>query len=82
MVELFGQQGCPGTARARRYLAVSGFPWREYDVSSDVVAQAEMRRWGAFATPLLLVDRRVALYGFEAAELQAALRTGGQAGGN
>ena len=73
MVELFGQKGCPGTARARRYLAAAGVPWREYDIAQDAAARAEMRKHGAFATPLLLVGRRQVLFGFDAAELEAAL---------
>lgn len=77
VVELFGQQGCPGTARARRYLAASRVPWKEYDIGNDPAARAQMRRYGAFATPLLLVAGKTVLYGFDAAELEAALRPEG-----
>lgn len=73
MVELYGQQGCPGTSRARRYLMAAGVPWREYDIGQDAEARLAMRRFGAFATPLVVVAQRVPLLGFDPEELEAAL---------
>lgn len=81
MAELYSQQGCPGTSRARRYLMAAGPACREHDIGRDAQLRSSMRRFGACATPLVAVAERVPLLGFDPEELEAATAREGLPGG-
>lgn len=64
---LYGHAGCPGTERAREHFLANGITFVERDIA-DPDARAEMRHWGAWATPLLVIDGRLTMIGFDARE--------------
>lgn len=71
-IRLYGHSGCPGTARARAYLLAAGIAFDDCDIA-DPPAAAEMRRWGGWATPLLVIGEDVCMTGFDQAEFEALL---------
>lgn len=75
-VVLYGHDGCPGTAGAREYLCARGIAFEERDIA-DPGARAEMRRWHAWATPLLVLDGRFAMVGFDGQHLEALIERAG-----
>lgn len=71
-IVLYGHSGCPGTARARAYLATHGLPYVLRDIF-DSDAAAEFRSLGAIATPAITLGGRLVMVGFDQAAFEAAL---------
>lgn len=78
-VVLYGHAGCPGTRRAREYFLANGIAFVERDIAG-LEASAEMRRWGAWATPFLVVGGRLTMIGFDAREFDELLRQAAEGG--
>lgn len=72
---LYGHMACPGTARARTYLALCRlrYIWRGIH---DAGVAAEFRALGAWATPAIILDGRLLMVGFDQAALEVALEAG------
>jgi glutaredoxin len=54
-VVMYATAWCPYCAKARAYFAESGIAYVEYDVEKSATAQAQFKRLGGRAVPLIVV---------------------------
>lgn len=71
---LYGHMACPGTARARTYLATHRQRYVYRDIA-DSEAAGELRALGALATPAVVLDGRLIMVGFDERAFEEALST-------
>lgn len=77
-VTVYTTPTCPYCHQVKEFLSRRGVPFREYDVSVDAAAAAEMvRLTGQYGVPVTVIDGQ-AVVGFDRARLEALLGARGR----
>ncbi len=73
-IRIFSQPTCPACNEVKEYLKSKGIPFTDYDILSDDKALDEMLHVHKVrVTPLIIINDKKKLIGFDVEELEKAL---------
>lgn len=73
-IRIFSQPTCPACNEVKEYLKDKGIPFKDHDIIRDYEALEEMLHVHKVrVTPLILIDGKKKIIGFDVEELEKAL---------